>query len=396
MHILLVSANFRPSVGGIERFVEILAQGLAERDHDVTVVACRTRGAPVFEEDGAVRIVRMSASDAPRTRLGVPYPIPGPRAAIRTLRSLVGGSDVVHAQDALYLTTIASLGVARRLAVPSVLTQHVGFVPQQNAVLDLAQRAAIASLGRAARLANVVTAYNPSVADWARGQWGLRDVRLLPIGVTAYATSAEERLTIRRELGLPVDGLLALFAGRDVPKKRLDVFLDANDPAYHLAAVTDRRGAAPPHSHLVPFMPPARFGRLLASADAFVLPSDAEGFPLALQEALVAGVPCIVTRGPGYERYLSEGDAVFVEPRAAEIRQALLRLGSDDAWRRELAARARSVGEREFGVDGFVGAYERLYEELSRVASMTSVDAFSSEGEPSRRTSHSSAGKRRA
>ena len=396
MRILLVSANFRPSVGGIERFVEILAHGLAGRGHDVTVAACRTRAAPALEHDGTLRIVRISASDAPRALLGVPYPIPSPLAAVRTLRSLVGRSDVVHAQDALYLTTIASLVTARRHAVPSVLTQHVAFVSQQNVALDVAQRAAIASLGRAARLADVVTAYNPSVAEWARAQWGLHQVRLLPIGVTASATSPEDRRRVRLDLGLPEDAFLALFAGRDVPKKRLDAFLEASDPAYHLVAVTDRRRPDMPRARIVPFMSPERFGRLLASADAFVLPSDAEGFPLALQEALVAGVPCVVTRGPGYDRYLGESDAIFVEPRAQEIRRALQRLGSDDAYRRELATRARGIGEREFGVDGFVVAYERLYEEISRVAPTTSVDAFTSEGERSRRTSHTSAGKRRA
>ena len=36
---------------------------------------------------------------------------------------------------------------------------------------------------------------------------------------------------LRGELGLPDDRFIALFVGRDVPKKRLDLFLDANDPA---------------------------------------------------------------------------------------------------------------------------------------------------------------------
>jgi D-inositol-3-phosphate glycosyltransferase len=361
LRVLLVSANYRPSVGGIERFVEILAEGLAERGHEVTVATCRHRGGPRVEEKGAVRIVRIPASDVLRRRFGVPYPVPSPPACVRTLRTLLRGADVVHAQDGLYATTVAALRLARRKRVPSVLTQHVAFVPQANAALDLAQRVAIRAVGPTVRLAEVVAGYNPSVAEWARRTWKLPEVRLLPVGVPATLVTEDERRASRRELGIPDDAFLALFTGRDVPKKRLDVFLRASDPAYELVAVTDRIDGGTSAARLVPFMDADRFSRVLAAADAFVLPSQAEGFPLALQEALVAGVPCIVTREPGYERYLEDGDVVFVPPEPAAIRDALRRLATEPHHRSELAAAAREAGRRRFGVDAFVDAYESLY-----------------------------------
>jgi D-inositol-3-phosphate glycosyltransferase len=363
VRILLVTANYRPSVGGIERFVEILAEGLAERGHTVTVATCRTRGAPATEQVGGVRIVRIRASDLPRERLGVPYPVPEPVAAVRTLRALLGDADVVHAQDALYLTTLAALSLARRKRVPSVLTQHVAFVPQRRALLDFAQRAAIATLGRSARLADVVAAYNPSVAVWARRTWGLRDVRALPVGVPVSATSDDERGAVRRELGVEDGAFVALFAGRDVPKKRLDLFLAARDPAYELVAVTDRRDVAP-GVRLLPFTSPEQFRRLLAAADAFVLPSEGEGLPLTLQEALVSGIPCVVTREPGYERFLADDDVAFVPPSAEAIRAALVRLAGDPAYRRTLSGRAHATGTASFGLARFVTAYEMLYQEV--------------------------------
>jgi glycosyltransferase involved in cell wall biosynthesis len=360
VRVLLVSANYRPSVGGIERFVEILAEGLADRGHEVTVVTGRHRGGPALEERAGVLIVRLRASDVLRKRLGVPYPLFGPRA-IRTLAGLVRQAEVVHAQDALYLPTVAALVLARRRGVPSVLTQHVAFVPQERAFLDLAQRAAVRTLGRSARKATVVVAYNPEVAEWARRTWGLREVRLLPTGVPAQEVSEEERSAARRELGIADDAFLALFAGRDVPKKRLEVFLRASDPAYELVAVTDRIDGGGRAARLVPFMDAARFSRLLAASDAFVLPSQGEGFPLALQEALVAGVPCVVTREPGYEQFLDDGDVVFVPPEPAAIRSELLRLATDPAQRAKFTAAARDVGRRRFSYHAFVDAYERLY-----------------------------------
>ena len=83
-------------------------------------------------------------------------------------------------------------------------------------------------------------------------------------------------------------------------KKGLKVFLQASDPAYDLVAVTDspaRNGKAT----TLPFMEPTRFHQLLGCVDAFVLPSVAEGFPISLQEALVAGLPVVTTSQPGYE-----------------------------------------------------------------------------------------------
>jgi glycosyltransferase involved in cell wall biosynthesis len=359
LRVLLVSANFRPSVGGIERFVEILAEGLAERGHAVTVATC-TPGQP-SQDGGSVRVVRIPATDVMRERLNVPYPVPPPRACVRTLSELLQEADVVHVQDAIYATSVVSLLLARHVGVASVLTQHVGFVPQRRLLLDAGQHAAIRTLGHAARLADAVATYNPSVAEWARQTWGLDDVRVLPSGVLETTTSPAERAAVRAELGLPAGAFVGLFTGRDVPKKRLDVFLASGDPAYDLVAVTDRRGAAPNGARLVPFTTPERFGRLLAAADAFVLPSEGEGFPLALQEALLAGIPCVVTPGPGYELYLDESDVVFVPPEPEAIRKALVRLASDAAFREGLAERARAAGARSFGAGPFVAAYERLY-----------------------------------
>jgi len=351
-----VSANFRPSIGGIERYTEILARALASRGHWVTVAACATDGARAGEErDGGVRVVRLRATDVLDTRLGVPVPVPEPVSALRTLRRLIREADVANPQDALYPTTLLTLSLAKT----SVLTQHVGFVPQRSRALDSAERAAIAAVGPIARRATRVAAYNPSVAEWAQQTWKLDDVRVVPPGVPPAPDV--DRDEVRRRYGLPLDRFVALFAGRDVHKKGLDLFLAAENPAYELVAVTNRPG-------MLPFLEPDEFRRLLAAVDAFVLPSEGEGFPLALQEALVTGLPCVVAAGPGYEHYLREGEAILVERNAEAIRAALKRLASDDGYRRELEARATEAGRREFGVERFCIEYERLYSEAIAAA----------------------------
>jgi D-inositol-3-phosphate glycosyltransferase len=359
VRIVIVSANFRPHVGGVERFVETLAGGLAGRGHEITVLCCRTAQAPLHEELDGYEIVRVAASYVLERTLAVPYPLPSP--ALRTaLRRTVGRADVVHVQDAIYATSVAALRAARRRSVPTVLTQHVAMVPQRNRALDAAQRAAIATLGRATRLATIVVTLNPAVSEWAARTWGIPEPRVLPVGVRA-APGPVDRGAVRKSFGLDPDRFVALFVGRDVPKKGLDVFLAATAPAYDLVAVTDRPGAT-----LLPFMSAERLAKLLASADAFVLPSEAEGFPLTLQEAFAAGLPVVTTMQPGYDHYIGADDVLVVERDSASVREALRLLAGSAELRERLSARSLAVAERHFGIDRFVTAYEDVYAEASR------------------------------
>jgi glycosyltransferase involved in cell wall biosynthesis len=366
VRVVLASANFLPHVGGIERFVEMLAGGLAARGHEVTVVCCRYDGAPEREE-GPFEIVRVPSTYALERRLGVPYPLPSP-TLVRTLGRLLREAEVVHVQDAVYATSVASLLAARRRRVPSVLTQHVAFVPQANPALDAIERVALGTIARAARLATVVATLNPAVADWAAKTWRIAEPRVLPVGVPEPPGAGTDRAAVRRSFGLPEDRFVALFVGRDVPKKGLDVFLRAGDPAYELVAVTDRAGSDS-DATILPFMAADRLGELLHAVDAFVLPSEGEGFPLTLQEAFATGLPVVTTMQAGYEHYLAPADVLVVEREPGSVREALLQLTSQPSLRETLAARSRTVAEAHFGLDRFVSAYEELYAEaISRPA----------------------------
>jgi D-inositol-3-phosphate glycosyltransferase len=366
MRVALVSSNFRPHVGGIERFVEILAGGLAASGHEVHVVCCRFAGAPLREELDGFTVHRIRSSYVLDRVMNVPVPVPEPVAMLRLLRERVARADVVHVQDAIYATSPPALALARRARVASVLTQHVAFVPQGSRGLDSVQHAAHASIGRCARLATVVATYNPTVADWVRERWSIPEPRVLPVGVTPASTPGD-RAELRRSFQLPPDRLVALFVGRDVPKKGLDVFVRAADPAYELVAVTDRAPGGAAGVRIIPFIAPERLQELLGCVDAFVLPSEAEGFPLSLQEALAMGLPVLTTWQRGYEHYLGRSDVIVIERDAGSVREALLRLVADAGFRASLAERSRAAAERSFGVERFVSAYEETYHDARRL-----------------------------
>jgi hypothetical protein len=119
---------------------------------------------------------------------------------MRSLRRLLAKTDVIHVQDVLYATSLPALALAARSRTPSVLTQHVGFVPQHSSALDAVERIALTTVGQCVRLATVVATLNPAVAVWAEEQWNVRDVRVLPVGIPPW-TGSGDRVELRRSFG---------------------------------------------------------------------------------------------------------------------------------------------------------------------------------------------------
>jgi glycosyltransferase involved in cell wall biosynthesis len=109
-------------------------------------------------------------------------------------------------------------------------------------------------------------------------------------------------------------------------------------------------------------LPEPHVAALLGRADLFVLASVVErsgfmeGIPVALMEALAAGVPVVATRLSGVPELVRDGDTgLLAEPGdAASLRAALERaIGDPDAALRRAVA-GRALVEREF--DAVAGA----------------------------------------
>ena len=99
----------------------------------------------------------------------------------------------------------------------------------------------------------------------------------------------------------------------------------------------------------------------LAGADLFCLPSRAEALPLALLEAVVAGLPCVAADVGDIAEVL--GDLVVVVPPedVDALTAALAELLVDPARRQRLGDRARREGVRRFDERTTVGAVLDVY-----------------------------------
>jgi colanic acid/amylovoran biosynthesis glycosyltransferase len=89
-----------------------------------------------------------------------------------------------------------------------------------------------------------------------------------------------------------------------------------------------------------------------AAADAFCLPSFAEGVPVVLMEAMAMRLPVVTTRVMGISELVDDGeDGLLVRPgRTDELVRALARLARDPALGEALGRRGRAKVMAEFDV----------------------------------------------
>ncbi|MGO4760943.1 glycosyltransferase family 4 protein [Cupriavidus sp. 2KB_3] len=103
---------------------------------------------------------------------------------------------------------------------------------------------------------------------------------------------------------------------------------------------------------------------LLASAQAFMLASDHEGFPISVLEAMRAGLPVIASALPGIWEQLAGGRCGTLvdgnDPQA--FASALERLATDARQRIAQGQAARAHWEAQYGLDPMVRATWAIYQ----------------------------------
>jgi glycosyltransferase involved in cell wall biosynthesis len=106
---------------------------------------------------------------------------------------------------------------------------------------------------------------------------------------------------------------------------------------------------------------------LLAASDFFVLPSDTEGLPLSVLEAMSHGLPIIATHVGGLPELIDHGHHGLLVPpgNPHALFAAIHQLESDRELRRALGEATRSRARSEFSLIATVEQYQRLYESIS-------------------------------
>lgn len=103
---------------------------------------------------------------------------------------------------------------------------------------------------------------------------------------------------------------------------------------------------------------------LLSKAHIFVLPSNWEGFPISILEAMRAGLPVVASNVGGISEAVIDRETGFLVPRGnvARLRKQLLILLHDPPLRAQLGAAGQRRFERSFTFEHMLGKTINVYD----------------------------------
>lgn len=397
MHILFGVHGYKPAyrVGGPILSVSALAERLVARGHQVTVF---TTNANLDEEldvpvDQPIDVEGVSVwyfrRDEPLRRWlpFVPYLTrsmgflyaPAMRAA---LDSLVPGVDIVHTHMPFVYPTMAVARAAIRHRKPLFYHQRGVFDPARLRFRGAKKRLYIRAIERplmrnATRLIALteaeVLSYQALGVD--------TPCTVIPNGIDVERYRTIERADVQARWGVPSTAIMVLFMGRLHPIKGADRLLDAfanvqaripdaclvmagPDEWGMQASFRARADAAGLQQRVI--FPGMVEGEdkldLLARADLFCLPSDAEGFSMAVLEALASSTAVLLSPGCYFPEVEAAGAGTIAPSDVASIAGGLVALASDRERLRAMGANGRQLVTEHYTWDRITDAMIVTYE----------------------------------
>lgn len=399
MKILFAVPGYKPAwrLGGPVESVSALAENLAGRGHEVTVVTTNSNLDQSLDVDTSryhdidgVRVRYFARSEPlqrwlPKLRylsqsVGFLY---APEMAAELAR-IVPRTDIVHTHLPFVYPTLAAGRAAIRCGKPLVYHQRGVFDPQRLKFRSLKKLAYLHALELPMlRRADLLVALTPAESE-SYARLGLTvPCRVIPNGIDANRYRSSIPGGRVEQIGLTGDDTVVLFLGRIHPIKGADRLLEAFS-RIHARCPTAKLVLAGPDEFeleksfratadaaglsgrvIFPGMVegPLKIA-LLARAELFVLPSDAEGFSMAILEALASSTPVLISPGCHFPEVEEAGAGRVVDADAASLALALEDLVGDRDRLRQMGEAGRRLVVQRYVWSQITTQIEDAYAEL--------------------------------
>ena len=367
--ILQINKLYYPAIGGIERVVQYIAEGLKEKT-EMSVLTCVPRGKGKREVIHGIPVHRC-------TTFGTLFSLPISLSFLFALRKEAKDKDILQFHAPFPLGDLACLLSGYRGKV--VLYWHSDVVKQKKLMylyrpimerflrrVDVIITSAYGNISGSSYLGPykdkcVVIPFAVSKEVEARGKEYLlsavpeteRQTRFLFVGRLVYYKGVDVLLRAFERLS---EGELTII-GSGPLEAELKEFVRAHDLEKRV--------------HFLGQVSEEELYRQFAECDVFVLPSVAksEAFGLVQLEAMAYGKPVINTwLSSGVPEVSLNGlTGITVKPGdAEELSQAMDRLAVDVQLRQRMGKAARTRLEQEFTFDVMMNRMMELYERLAR------------------------------
>lgn len=354
--------------GGVEVVVTELARRMAALGHEVT---CYDRsGADVMTGDAAdcrervvdgVRVVPVRTIDKKGlAALSSSY--------FATLAAIKDSPDIIHYHAE---GPCVPLPMAKHAGIRTVATIH-GLDWQRAKWGKLASTYIKMGERAAATKADGLVVLSKSAQFYFQDAYG-RTATFIPNGIEVKQPRPVNQ--IKEKWGLD-EGSYLLYLGRLVPEKRPELLIDAfkgldTDKKLVIAGggsdtseyeVSLREAAqGDPRILFTGFVNGEPLEELYSNCYAYVLPSDVEGMPMSLLEAMAYGCCCVTSDIPECADVLAGNGVTFEKGSADSLRATLQGLLADGGRGRVLGGAAKAHVEKSYNWDSVVERTLELY-----------------------------------
>jgi glycosyltransferase involved in cell wall biosynthesis len=325
LKILIGADTFSPEINGSATFAASLAGGLAQRGHEVHVVApaatYRRHGTYQEEHGGAVVTVHRLFSARwyphPWLRFAIPWRIE--QNSARILDEVK--PDVVHFQSHIVTGRgLSHQAVKRGIRVigtnhvmPENLLGHATVIPKW--LIEAALRAYWAAAMRSYGRAEAVTTPTRRAADYLESQTSLRGVLAISCGLDAHLYTPNFE---------PRSDNLIVFVGRVTGEKQIDVLIEAfaklppdlnarleivggGEIEKELKALARHLGVSD-RVTFAGYVSTEYLRSALTRATVFAMPSTAELQSIATMEAMASGLPVVAANAMALPHLVHDGE----------------------------------------------------------------------------------------
>ena len=309
--------------GGIEIVVEELSTRMAAREHQVVVYNRKGHNVAGAEFDNesnrenrpytykGVKVVPVTTIDAKGMAALT-------SSFFATLKAIKARPDVIHyhAEGPCVMLRLAHwFGIRTVATIHGLDWQRAKWGRFASWYLKFGERTA-------ARCADEVIVLSRNMQRYFRDAYG-RETRFIPNGIERNQPVRADIIT--RRYGLEKDGYI-LFLGRIVPEKGVHYLIEAfkrldtdkklviaggaSDSSEYYEQI---QSAAASDSRIIltGFVEGRMLRELYSNAYVYVLPSDLEGMPMSLLEAMSYGCCCLVSDIPECTEVVEDHAAVF-------------------------------------------------------------------------------------
>ena len=306
----IFSAQYLPGFGGVEQYTYNLSNKLRERGHEVIIVTSQQKDLPVSEtQPNGVRIYRVPSFNFLNGRL----PMALSSGIWKDLQKKLKVQNItrVIVQTRLYTLSVMGMKFAAQNHIPCITIEHgTSFVGMSNPIVQsgeiLYEKFLLAF---AKRYCHHFCTVSLAGSDWLK-QLNLTSEKVLYNSVDEQIIQgyfSDQAENWRKKLGISDDTKIITFVGRLIREKGIVQLIDSvkDLQAHHKTALLIA-GDGPLYDELKAKNVANVFllGRLsqpdvmnlLRQSDFFCLPSDSEGFPTSVLEAIIC--KCYVVTAP--------------------------------------------------------------------------------------------------